>query len=121
MQDEPVNQALLLRSLQRALVGAVPASLRAVTCDWTDTTFLLRFIFDGPIDPDNYEDMQVVGTEVIADFPPEVAFDEQIIRVDYPASLAAHFLRAWAYMRNEGPTDPPHEPPADLVARARSS
>ena len=121
MRNGPVNQTLLLRSLQRALIGAVPASLRAVTCDWTDTTFLLRFIFDGPIDPDDYEDMQVVGTEVIADFPPEVAFDEQIIRVDYPASLAPHFLQVCAYMRKEGPTDPPHEPPADLVARASSS
>lgn len=120
MRSEPVNRTWLLLSLQRALVGAVPASLRAVTCDWTDTTILLRQIFDGPIDPGDEEAMRIVGTEVISDFPPEVALDEQIIRIDHPASLASHFLRAWAYMRKEGPTDPPYKPPGDVVAQAKS-
>ena len=75
--DELLRTELLL-SLQRALVGAVPASLRAVTCDWGETKVTLRYIFDGPVDP----------------------YDA----VDHPAGLAPHFLRAWAYMRKEGPT-----------------
>ena len=105
--DELLRAELLL-SLQRALVGAVPASLRAVTCDWTETTITLRYIFDGPVDPFDEEDMRVVGAEVISDFPPEVALDEQIVRADHPAGLMPHFLRAWAYMRKEGPTEDRH-------------
>lgn len=112
-QNAPATLTRLLLSLQRALVGEVPAPLRAATCDRTDATILLRFIFDGPIDPDEHEDMRAVGTEVIADFPPEVAIDERIIRADYPASLAPHSLRRRACMRKGGPTEDPRGRPAD--------
>ena len=69
MPSERLDQLLraeLLLSLQRALVGAVPASLRAVTCDWTETAIVLRYIFDGPVDPFDEEDMRAVGAEVIS-------------------------------------------------------
>ena len=105
---DQVLRAELLLSLQRALVGAVPASLRAVTCDWDEAKITLRFVFDGPVDPDDEEGMRAVGAEVIADFPPHVALDEQIVRADHPAGLTPHFLRAWAYMRKEAPTEDRH-------------
>ena len=101
--DELLRTELLL-SLQRALVGAVPASLRAVTCDWGETKVTLRYIFDGPVDPYDADCMMAVGAEVAADFRDTVALDEQVVRVDHPAGLDHHFLRAWAYMRKEGPT-----------------
>ena len=102
--DELLRAELLL-SLQRALVGAVPASLRALTCDWAETKVTLRYIFDGPVCPFDADAMMAVGAEVAADFRDTVALDEQIVRVDHPAGLAPHFLRAWAYMRKEGPTE----------------
>lgn len=105
--DEPLRSELLL-SLQRALVGAVPASLRAVTCDWAERKIVVRCIFDRTVDPGDADDMAVVGAEVISDFPPHMALDEQVVRVDHPVSLAPHFLRAWAYMRKEGPTEDRH-------------
>jgi hypothetical protein len=111
MPNERVDQLIrgeLLLSLQRALVGAVPASLRAVTCDWEETTITLRYIFDGPVDADDADGMAAVGAEVASDFADAVALDEQIIRVDHPAGLAPHFLRAWAYMRKEEPTEDTH-------------
>ena len=108
MPNERLDQLLraeLLLSLQRALVGAVPASLRAVTCDWAEAKITLRYIFDGPIGHDDEDSMRVVGAEVVTDFPPEMELDEQFVRFDHPAGLAPHFLRAWAYMRKEGPTE----------------
>ena len=108
MQNERMDQLLkaeLLLSLQRALVGVVPASLRAVTCDWAEAKITLRYIFDGPMAPDDEESMRVVGAEVVSDFPPHMALDEQFVRFDHPAGLTPQFLRAWAYMRKEGPTE----------------
>lgn len=108
MLNERMDQLLraeVLLSLQGALVGVVPASLRAVTCDWAETKITLRYIFDGPVHPDDVGGMLAVGAEVASDFRDTVALDEQMVRVDHPAGLAPHFLRAWAYMRREGPTE----------------
>jgi hypothetical protein len=107
LQDQLLRAELLL-SLQRALVGVVPPSLRAVTCDWAEARITLCYVFDGPIDPGDEEGMRAVGAEVVADFPPDVALDEQIVRSDHPAGLTPHFLRAWAYMRKEEPTEDRH-------------
>ena len=111
MQNERMDQLLraeLLLSLQRALVGVVPASLRAVTCDWAETKITLRYIFDGPVRSDDVVDIMAVGEDVLSDFRDTMALDEQIVRVDHPAGLAPHFLRAWAYMRKEAPAEDPH-------------
>ena len=111
MQNERMDQLLraeLLLSLQRALVGVVPASLRAVTCDWAETKITLRYIFDGPACPYDADAMLAVGAEVASDFRDTVSLDEQIVQVDHPSALASHFLRAWAYMRKEEPTGEPH-------------
>jgi hypothetical protein len=111
MRNERLDQLLraeLLLSLQRALVGSVPASLRAVTCDWAEASITLRYVFDGPISPDDEDSIRAVGAEVVSDFPPDVALVEQIVRADHPAGLTPHFLRAWAYMRKEAPTEDRH-------------
>lgn len=93
----------LLLSLQRALLGAVPASLRAVTCDWEGTEIRLQFVFDGPIDPGTREDALVVGTEVVTDFWYDVPWriTEDIVRVDYPEDVRPMALPHWAYRRKE--------------------
>jgi hypothetical protein len=40
----------LLLSVQRALLGAVSARVRAVTCDRKEAEIKLQFLFDGDID-----------------------------------------------------------------------
>lgn len=109
MQNERIDQLLreeVLLTLQRALVGAVPASLRAVTCDWAEAKITLRYIFDGPVGGDDVVDIMAVGEDVMSHFRDTMALDEQIIQVDRPADLAPHFLRAWAFMRKEEPLVP---------------
>jgi hypothetical protein len=63
MIETSVRQTLLL-SVQRALLGAVPAALREVSCGWSGQEIKLRFVFDGEIHPDDYESSQIVGSEV---------------------------------------------------------
>jgi hypothetical protein len=91
----------VLLSVQRALLGAVPRSLRAVTCALHPDRIVLKFIFHGPISDTDKEDMQVVGTEVVADFHAPMKIEEQIVRIDYPGDMRPHGLQAWAYWRKE--------------------
>jgi hypothetical protein len=93
----------VLLSVQRALLGAVPSSLRAVACDWTNDLIVLRFIFDGPIDEQDAESMNAVCTEVMADFPSPTGIKEEMIRADYPIEVSRYALKDWAYMRKEPP------------------
>jgi len=103
-EDIPFRARLLL-SLQRALLGQVREELRAVCCAWSTGSIQLRFIFDGPIEPDAAEDMRGVATEVIADFGDGVMIEEEILRSDFPEDLHIHALEAWAYWRKESPAD----------------
>jgi hypothetical protein len=106
----------LLLEIQRALLGVVPASLRAVTCGWSDKQIILRFIFDGAFDEEDKESMQFVGTEVIAGFPEYDKVTEEIIRVDYPNDLRSYSLQAYAYLRKEkmiSPSRPSRTRPAE--------
>ncbi len=97
--------AKVLLSIQRALLGEVTANLRAVACDWDEKRIVLRFIIDGPADDTLRDDLQAVGSEVIADFVSPMQIEEQIVRVDLPEDLKAHGLKAWAYMRRERVSD----------------
>ncbi len=107
MEDYAEIRVRLLLSVQRALLGIVPASLREVACGWDCTEVKLRFVFDGEIDPDDYEAAQIVGTEVIADFSEPWTIAEEIVRIDYPTDLrdiwpAGNMVRA--YLRKEHAT-----------------
>ena len=91
----------LLLSVQRALLGAVPANLRSVSCDWEETEIRLRFIFDGEIRDDDREDASVAATEVIADFIEPWTITQEIERLDYPSDMRDRTLQLQAYQRKE--------------------
>jgi hypothetical protein len=103
MIETIVRQKLLL-SVQRALLGAVPAALRQVSCGWSGQEIKLRFVFDGEINPDDYESCQMVGSEVIADFNAPWTINEGILRLDYPADFRERredVTMTLAYLRKE--------------------
>jgi hypothetical protein len=104
MTDADIRLRLML-STQRALLFAVPPSLRAVTCGWQGTEVKLRFIFDGPISEDDQERAQIIGTEVIGDFPPPWTIAEEIERLDHPTDLRAAALPLWVFARSEKTMD----------------
>lgn len=96
-----VTHDKLMLAVRGALLGAVSASLRAVACGWTGERITLRFVFDGPITEEDEEDMRVVGTGVVANFPAPLAIAEEIVRVDHPEPLGPYGLQAWAFRRKE--------------------
>ena len=68
MSDVSLRVSVLL-SVQRALLGAIGPSVRAVLCCWTTASINVRVVFDGPISEHDLETMSIVETEVISDFP----------------------------------------------------
>ena len=103
MQTPADIRTRLLLSVQRALLGAVPASLREVTCCWEATRITLRFVFDREIAAGDMENAQIAATEVIADFSDPWMIEEQIVRIDHPGDLRLDKgrLPLTAYRRKE--------------------
>ena len=85
-------------SVQHALLGAVSSVLAAVTCGWNGNEIVLEFLVDWNFNDEDRERMEVVASEVIADFG-----DETITTVftslpsDGPKVPIAK--RWWAYKR----------------------
>lgn len=98
--DELHPRVRLLLSVQRALLGAVPPSLRLVTCDLVSSEIRLCFVLDGPIRPEEEDRIRDAATEVIADFPAPYTIDDRVIRVDFPNPLDdyPHELRVYERM-----------------------
>lgn len=82
--------------------------MRGVTVGWTSSEITVRALIDGPVDEDDAESIDCVGTEIIAGFPNHTIAVE-VLRVDVPESLDPYFLKAWVYMRKErrGTDEPP--------------
>ncbi len=100
--DYSLDRVGVLLSLQRALVGQVPPTLRGVLVALTvDVEARMICYFDGVIAEDDEEDVQCAYTEVLADFP-DYDIHLEIHRLDTPIPLpkipegAGH----WVYMRS---------------------
>ncbi|WP_313003155.1 hypothetical protein [Brevundimonas sp.] len=100
MTDADIRLNILLGA-QSGLLFAVPPSLRAMTCGWSGTNVAVRSVFDGPIGDDDEETVRIVGTEIVAAFPPPWTLTEEIVRLDYPADLRPDALPLWVYARKE--------------------
>ena len=92
------SNAVLL-SMQRALLGAIPPRLRAVTVRFDDTRLHFDAFFEGAIRDEDHETMSEVETELIAGFPDEHQISHELIRLDPPALIPKD--RAWVYFRKE--------------------
>ena len=74
-------------SAQRALCGAIPNSLRAVSVEVVGQTIQVRSIFDDGCTEDDKELLSVAGTEIIADFPDLLTIDEEFLVIAMPQSM----------------------------------
>ena len=86
-------------SIQKALLGAVTPSLRAVTIDLDENTkkLFVSFFYDGEISDEFFDLASVAITEI--DLPEYELLDDQIIRLDYPAKIP--FKGQLVYLRKE--------------------
>jgi hypothetical protein len=90
----------VLLAAQVALLGEVSGAIRGITLGWTSSEVMLRALVDGPVDEEDEEAMECVGTEIIAGFPTHEVSVE-VLRVDAPADIKCHGLKAWVFMRKE--------------------
>jgi hypothetical protein len=99
---EQTELATTLRlSVQRALLGSVPATLRAVSVAVSDRCIHFRCCFDGPASDDDKELLSQAATEIIADFSEPWTISETLFRWwvagrQREAALAVRQGLAWA-------------------------
>ena len=96
MNPREVTRTLVLLSLQRALLGEVFASLRAVTVEWSDSMVKFWAYVDGPSTTEDEESLSCVSAEVAADFWPGVLIDYEIIRCDAPQAIPDSRTRVYS-------------------------
>jgi hypothetical protein len=113
-------------SAQGALLGQIPASLRAVSVDVdkANSKVLLRCIFDGAPTEDDWELLSVAATEIIADFSAPFTIEEEYLETKYPNEMK--HLKHLVYLRHEkaGNTDQQATEPGaapDALRSVRSS
>ena len=94
-------RARVLLSLQRALVGHIGTAVRAIMCRWTEDEIHVRTVFDGEINDDDTEEIAEAETEVIADFPSQVAVFFKLERLDYPALIEHEIDEVAVFRRME--------------------
>ena len=85
---------------QRALLGNVPCSLRAVSVEIRGTELHFRAIFDRGASSEDKELLSVAATELISDFPvPPFDISEEYL--DSPAPMEMAHLKHLVYLRAE--------------------
>jgi hypothetical protein len=90
----------LLLSIQRALLGEVTPSIRALTAAIDENGIRLRWIIDGNITDGFRNNLSAAGTEVVADFEAH-QITEEFLRCDAPHPMRDLYLDELAYLRKE--------------------
>lgn len=96
IQDQILDARL---SLQRALLGEVPASLRAVVFSIVGNKLDVRFYYDGPINDVDAESASCVEAEVLADYTADDIVGIHLVRLDSPSFIKDD--GTWVYQRRE--------------------
>ena len=93
--------AYLLLATQRALLGMVIPSLRAVVVNLNPEDKILSFDFyyDGEISDKAFDLASCAITEASAAFSPEFKTEEKIVRIDAPSPIPC--VGKFAYKRKE--------------------
>ena len=104
-QQHPDEAQLQLRrdvllTAQVALLGEISPTVRGVALAWDAVEVRLRAVIDGDPSEDDVESMECAGSEIVAAFPGH-RIAVEVIRVDAPAPLESHGLKAWVFRRKE--------------------
>jgi len=103
MDDSNMRVSLML-STQVGMLGNITPNIRMITCGWKEEEILIRAVFDGLITEENKELIELIATEVVADFK-RFYIKTEYIRLDAPSSLAQLFLTIVVYLRFEYESD----------------
>jgi hypothetical protein len=96
MKNVPMTYRLRA-SIQRALLGEVDPRMVAVTCGVVGSTIRVRSYVDGPVTAADIDRVQVVSTEIVADFMDEgYTIEEECLAV---GSTKPEVFDFWAFYR----------------------
>jgi len=98
MAAEGDDRATLLLGTQRALVGAVGSSLYGACADLQGDLVVLTWYVAPNMPEDEREDLQIAGTEVIADFGSDARIEERFVEVSDPAQPLPS-VGEWVFLR----------------------
>jgi len=90
-------------SCHRALIGAIPKSLRGLTIDYEKDGLYWKAYFDGVPSEEEKEVLSVACTEVIADFSEIMTAKEEYLFCPYPQKMDR--LKMWIFLRWEDETN----------------
>lgn len=94
------DRITLLLSCQRALLGAITENIRGITAALDGDVIRLRFIHEGDLSEEGRDRLEVVATEVVADFN-DRDIEVSYMRADPPAKVEPYKLDDWVYKRYE--------------------
>jgi hypothetical protein len=89
----------VLLSLQRALLGEVTPTMRAVTVRYDEATARITIYFDGPLTDADRDTASRIETEVMADMSDPNTVSSTCERVDRPEKIVDS--GTWVFARNE--------------------
>jgi hypothetical protein len=95
--DDAVVQAKL--RIQKALLGEISESVRAVIFSVSENSLKIKFYLDGEISKDDRESASCVETEVIADYEDWWSVECECIRADAPQEINGEGF--WVFRRRE--------------------
>ena len=87
-----------LLSAQRALIGEVTTNMRAAALKVEDSSIELRIFFDSEISEEDEENVRVIETEIMADFPDNEVSASAIF---VPMGRKIDYWDEWIFKRKE--------------------
>jgi hypothetical protein len=98
--NQTIIPGVIISSVGRALLGEVSCRLRCVEVAYDDSKMELYCYFDGELQEDDVESMQIVSGMVAGDFPGYLV-DEHCIRLDSPERKPHFENRIVVFLRKE--------------------
>lgn len=90
-----VERNYVLLSLQRAMLGEVFPTLRAITVAWSDVSVKFCAYVDGPLSMEDAESLSCISAEVAADFWTGVDIDYEVVQLDLPNRITDTRIRVF--------------------------
>lgn len=98
LNDESWLRIRVLLAFQKALLGEVPSSLRAVTVSWDQSQIGGIFYYEGLVSEAERERVEEIETEIIAMFPEHQV---RLNTVGVSSGSEVEPLMEWVFFRSE--------------------
>ncbi len=98
--DDIEYRTRILLSTHRALLGAITNNMRLITIDWNKDFLKLKAYYDKEVTEDDIENLGIIMTEILADFP-DINDVEELYEYSIEPINNLKFLREVVFLRKE--------------------